>query len=268
MNAQHSLAVYSSLCKLGVDLRCSYPLTPASSLSQQSSHNDVRFFFPRIDRELWANAEFLKLASPYFKTLLESDFAEGQKRERSEHVAKGEVVSESTAWEDSDDESDQALAPKDLIRDDCHVPIHQVVVTETAYTTYTAVLIYLSSGVINFTKLHAAEKSSEQLSTTERSASPKSVYRLAHLLSLPDLCALAFAAIEEQLSPDNAFAELLSPVSVAYDEVSNMISTYMIEHWDEIKQVLSVEGMLSKMQEEGVELPLEVMMKLLLKLKG
>lgn len=61
------------------------------------------------------------------------------------------------------------------------------------------------------------------------------MYRLAHLLSLPDLSAQALASLSSQLTPSNVLYELFDSVSGAYDEVQKLELAYAIEHWKEVK---------------------------------
>lgn len=89
--------------------------------------------------------------------------------------------------------------------------------TSTAYTTYCAVLSYLHSGHIDFTvmallrrapyratSLEAQRKSLAVTNATVPNlplpASAKSVYKLAHLLDMPQLQKLALANYKSQLS--------------------------------------------------------------------
>lgn len=108
--------------------------------------NDVRLVFPRkrkgrADLELWASSETLKAASPYFKTLLESEFAEcttasSSKRRRVEPPSSAVEVEESAAgFEDSDDEGDDLTAsslPKDRAEEGCEVPFREIKLPQTA----------------------------------------------------------------------------------------------------------------------------------------
>jgi hypothetical protein len=68
-----------TLSKLIHLIRSGYSVT----LKVQAA-NDVVFYFPRSNRELWANSSSLKEASPYFKTSLESAFK--KVRYRTSHL--------------------------------------------------------------------------------------------------------------------------------------------------------------------------------------
>jgi hypothetical protein len=67
------------------------------------------------------------------------------------------------------------------------------------------------------------------------SASPKSVYRLAHLLDLTELCQLALESIQSQLTPLNVALELFSNFSGVYDEVRKVEMDYFLARYDEVK---------------------------------
>ena len=65
--------------------------------------------------------------------------------------------------------------------------------------------------------------------------SPKSVYRLAHLLQREELQRLALDAISTNLTIEGAARELFSPVSIAYAEVKKVLLDYIVKTWDEVQ---------------------------------
>lgn len=65
--------------------------------------------------------------------------------------------------------------------------------------------------------------------------SPKSVYRLAHLLQREELQRLALDAISTNLTIEGAARELFSPVSIAYAEVKKVLLNCVVKNWDEVQ---------------------------------
>lgn len=167
----------------------------------------------------------------------------------------------SVDWQDSDDETDTFLVERDWMnctttkQDTAEFDYQEIEVHETAYSTMCANLLYLQTGLIKFAPLRSSLSSPHGLSpdepTTKRNASltksleaqptlppavsPKSVYRLAHLLERNDLQQKALDSLASNLTIPGAAAELFSPVSVAYDEVRKIVFDFVVENWDEVK---------------------------------
>ncbi|EGU13431.1 hypothetical protein RTG_00147 [Rhodotorula toruloides ATCC 204091] len=83
-------------------------VSSAMHMSCQVPH-DAAFVFPRSRKVLWANEQFLSAASPYFKTLFSSDFAENSTTnsfETLKSILNGAISDETRSSEDSDDETD------------------------------------------------------------------------------------------------------------------------------------------------------------------
>ncbi|BGP13212.1 hypothetical protein JCM10213_005018 [Rhodosporidiobolus nylandii] len=161
-------------------------------------------------------------------------------------------------YADSDDEIDDILPLRCEEKDDFSGPPCKVVrVTDTTYSTYFSVLVWIATGSIVFAPLVSSpsEPSPEDLLASFPSrisrvrsqmatqnpllpppVSPKSAYRLAHLLELPTLAALAPANLKSQLSPANAASELYGDVACAYDEVREIEMQYVVETWEEVKE--------------------------------
>lgn len=134
-------------------------------------------------------------------------------------TAEQEGGHKTSGFEDSDDELDSALKLKSKASksmspagDQCHHQFHEVVITDTAFATYQACLVWIASGHISFSPLSSTRRVGG-IDTPARSAatssadldaphkvSPKSIYRLAHLLSLADLQALALKSFASRLT--------------------------------------------------------------------
>ncbi|ORY69430.1 hypothetical protein BCR35DRAFT_354603 [Leucosporidium creatinivorum] len=162
----------------------------------------------------------------------------------------------SSDGDDSDEESDDFIkrrSPPSVEddSDDGDFTYREINITETAYTTYHAVLLYLQSGYITFAPLASnllphksdAKQTREQLLDQHLSStpslpfpvSPKSVYRLAHLLEIPSLCALSLAELKSQLTISNAVRELFSKTSSLYDDLRAVVLAFVVTNWPEVK---------------------------------
>ncbi|BGP32790.1 hypothetical protein JCM10296v2_004574 [Rhodotorula toruloides] len=235
---------------------------------------DVRLFFPRVQEggaELWANSGFLSESSPYLKTLLASDFAESvtvlRKRPRVDGEHAGETQHDEASeadFSDSDDAADRDFFeehPPKLheVDDDSSVQYKQVKVTKAAFSTYRAVLAHLRTGTITFAPLPSNCKPNSSKvaytageyrtkftkSSLPRPVSPKSTFRLAHLLELSALQQECLRHLSAVLRPESAPDELISSTAKLHDDWRKVISEYVVENWDEVVKagsLSSIEG--------------------------
>jgi hypothetical protein len=206
--------------------------------------------------EIWANTRTLVDASPYFKALFTSEFAEAQLKNKWEHEAgRDDNGKRADGLEDDLDDSDDEMDLEIIgnrnfdpsTNPPCSCTYREVVVRSTAYTTYKAVLGYLHSSFISFAPLSSSTSSDHDtsgdlihtddntVSTRLPSASPKSVYRLAHLLELPKLAQLALDNIESQLTPSNVALELFGNLAGAYDDLRKIELDYFVASYDAVK---------------------------------
>ncbi|BGP17801.1 hypothetical protein JCM10213_001698 [Rhodosporidiobolus nylandii] len=223
--------------------------------------------------ELWTSSELLRSISPYYANLFSSDFVEATTRHNKRPRLSGpvscattpaEAGQESSAAsatpslrsrdiEDSDDELDGFLVqstPSSLALDttESDLSYREVRVSETCYSTYRAVLLWALSGHITFSPLSSAPSPSSKATssaalqahlTTDPQlplpVSPKSVYRLCHLLEISDLRALALSNFASQLTAANVAAELFSDTAIAYDEVRAEAMKVAVREWASVK---------------------------------
>lgn len=203
--------------------------------------NDVRFTFAGTELELWVSSAVLKNASPYFETLVSGSFKEAQfTHVRDGRLMVSHITSDCDVLEDSDDDMDGNPDDSDDETDKVfkdqrrslakprsrHVTPHKnVVVKDTAYTTYASVLLCLATRSIRFAQLRSAPEQTRLADLTAANeanpglplpASPKSVYRLAHLLELGDLRAVALDEFFSRLQVENAAVELFSDTAGVY----------------------------------------------------
>ncbi|GAA5905973.1 hypothetical protein JCM5296_001305 [Sporobolomyces johnsonii] len=241
----------------------------SSASIHHRSPNDVCFQFPRTSCQLWSNEDNLRKLSTYYDSLLSSDFAEGSTS--SQAVPSFSSLAEYT-YDDSDVETDALklgwkATSKKGEKQAQHkkqgqnmerggVPFKTVTIVDTAYTTYSAVLVWIATGYIRFAPLRSKFKSGDKGDKSDKQAraaevnkifsrrdsqlpppvSPKSVYRLAHLLEIPDLLQLALDNFKSQLSPANVAYELYSDVSCSYEAIRDVALDFTVANWKEVSK--------------------------------
>ncbi|GAA5905947.1 hypothetical protein JCM5296_001298 [Sporobolomyces johnsonii] len=234
--------------------------------SLDRSPNNVCFQFPRTSRHLWANEDNLRELSSYYDLLLSSGFAEGSTS--SEAVPNSSSLPEYT-YDDSDAESDELgfgwkvrskkgekraqHNEQDQNKESDGALFKTVTIVDTAYTTYLAVLVWITTGYIRFAPLRSKFRSDNEADKRARAAelekivnqsdlrlppptSPKSLYRLAHLLEIPDLVQLALDNFKSQLSPANVAYELYSDVSSSYEAIRDAALDLAVAKWKEVSK--------------------------------
>ncbi|GAA5902960.1 hypothetical protein JCM6882_009655 [Rhodosporidiobolus microsporus] len=249
---------------------------------------DVCFFFPRTKHSLWGNEEFLKQASPYFKGVFSSGFKEGIPRPATTSASTSKLAAYS--FDESDDETDKlegkfGAEKRKGAKQLSSLPCKTITVTDTAYSTYLAVLVYLYSHHISFAPLLSTFRTSSKaraFASPSRASSvtkiikahpalppptsPKSVYRLAHLLDLADLASLALENLASQLTPQNAAYELYSDVATCYPAVRDVVLDYVVERWSEVKEAKATKEMEEKVDAGKLDGAAGTVMKLARKL--
>lgn len=165
------------------------------------------------------------------------------------------------AFDDSDDETDLhftgagASPPASTSPSTPSHPFHQIIITQAAFTTFTAAICWLETGYIQFPPLSSTfpplTRGADRLKLISAAAaaeptlpilaSPFSVYRLAHFLELPELQQIALDAIVANLTVENvAVTGFASDVALAYPEVQNAAVRFAKDNWGEVK---GTEGM-------------------------
>lgn len=235
-------------------------------MREQVPH-DVHFVFAGTDLTLWASEAFLSEHVPHFKTVLASGFAEGTlAAPASETTNKPISTTPHRLFEDSDDETDEVLQKSysDRVKERTKpvAPGKTITVAESAYTTYAAVLLWVLTHEIEFAPLESTglegradflKKALDSNAFLPAPASPKSVFRLAHLLELSDLQDLAVTEFKCQLSHKNAAEELFSDVSCAYPDIRDAALAFVSKN---ARAVKSSEGWKRVMQRaDGDDLP-------------
>lgn len=122
----------------------------------------------------------------------------------------------------------------------------QIALSGVSYTTFLAVLQWLQSGRLEFADLKSETELQHETrlqylqwlyATSELPipASPKSTFRLAHLLRLADLKAEALDFVEQSLSVEGAAREFFSSMAAKYPEIQEVVVRYVAEHWAQVK---------------------------------
>ncbi|KAL8291321.1 hypothetical protein RQP46_002299 [Phenoliferia psychrophenolica] len=199
---------------------------------------DVRFVFLRDGgRELWANSTVLATVSPYFKifeTITPHIRSPGPPTPRLPTLPRTAL-----AFDDSDDD-DELADPPLLAPHTCTYPHYTIEITDFSYITYHAVLSWILSHHIAFRPRAATNSPTptpkEHSSTLPLPASPKSVYRLTHLLEIPELQTLALEAIRSQVTVATVVADLFSETSGKYPAVLDVLCEFVGEHREEMRE--------------------------------
>ncbi|BGP35654.1 hypothetical protein JCM10296v2_007506 [Rhodotorula toruloides] len=183
-----------------------------------------------------------------------NDSAELWKRPRTR--ASGQITTPDAADQDlhdSDNETDELYFKQSppschVHEGDCGLEYKQIVITKSAFTTYRAVLAFLRTGNIAFAPLTSAYQPLNPSSNFTRAArlselakkepifpvSPKSAFRLAHLLDLDRLQQLCLANLRKSLAIDTVAHELFHEASVCFDAWRDAIIGFVVENWDAV----------------------------------
>jgi len=226
--------------------------------------NDVCIHFPRTGQSLWSNETILKKASPYLCSLLSSGFSEGEPTSRDDGTSADKAMIDPFEFEDSDEENDQMPLSESTSQasDSGVAKFKRIDVTQATYTTYANVLCWIGSGYISFAPLKsttrfpsnaASPKRPQSPSSLPTPASPKSVYRLAHLLELPDLIDLALGNFKKQLTTQNVAYELYTDVASTYPQIRDLAMNYAVEHWKEVVKSEAYKEIKKRAETEGVD---------------
>ncbi|BGP32868.1 hypothetical protein JCM10296v2_004653 [Rhodotorula toruloides] len=263
--------------------------TNQNALDLLANPHDVRLSFPRHGGQLWTRSDVLARLPPCFKTLLSSGFADSvsvpAKRARTAGQKRAVAVppQEEEDSNDSDDETDQLYFtnnPLDGDKEDEEEAVgayEKVTITGSAFTTYRAVLAYLRSGYIAFAPLSstcspvvgASTSRQNRLQVAAKSkpdmpypVSPKSTFRLAHLLELEDLQRLCLSNVQETLAPDSAAHELFDEVSVLHEAWRRVVIEYVVATWDVVHATKGWKEVERKVEEEEVHGAAKIMVQL------
>lgn len=245
----------------------------------QSPH-DVQLWFSTSNGEglaLWTSATLLAAVSPYFKTMLNSEFKEGiVPSNNGGRVAETVFATDSASVgpvnnDDHSSDSDAELNtvykanPPKLKLAAADTP-RRITITKASYATYKSLLSWLLTGQITFAPPSAAFATpaarqsyfgNQQNSHPYRPlpCSSKSIYKLAHLLEIPALAQIALDAYIDQLDPKFAHEEVFSSM-LLYDDAKARLVEYARTNKQVIKDAGGFEKVaaaLGRGELEGVE---------------
>ncbi|KAI0829633.1 hypothetical protein BC628DRAFT_1053107 [Trametes gibbosa] len=108
-----------------------------------------------------------------------------------------------------------------------------VIIPDTAFKTFKALVCYAYTGQIHFANLRSARDAAKDSpcspAPSEMACSPKSMYRLADKYGLTTLKDLAAKSICSQLSRKNALHETLSRFTSNYTEIISLETAFIYE---------------------------------------
>lgn len=267
---------------------------PPAAVLNTPHPNNVRIFFPKLGASLWTNLDLLKTSSSYFTMLFESGFAESRPFKPDARkfdvrtatsrlvvnfpATQGSATSEpetpmdegvasaaadsSQSDADSDDGTDEIVRTKEALGFDssgnlAHASYQEVTINETPFTTFRAVLIWLSTSHITFAPMTSCMLRGRPLDRKSEirkkwfddfrqshhgdplPPSPKSVYRLAHMLEIRPLMQIALEEIKRQLKPKMVATELFSVYSSLFSEFEQACLEHAVDNWDAVKESLA-----------------------------
>lgn len=247
----------------------------------------MRFVFPYEGRELWANSILLQAASPYLKSMLKAGLVESISFVVTESVRRVGKRRRPLDFDESDGErsGDDEETPETATTDNgppktCHHPVKTITIDQTSSQTYEAVLCWIATRHIDFAPLTSTFQGqldlqkARQSAVTSRSSrsptlpppsSPKSIYRLAHLLELPALSQLALANIKLQLKPTTVAREMCCDM-VAYEAFRKLVVEYAVEQWAKVKESAAMKEMKEKIAQGEMSHAVSTFLELSLKL--
>ncbi|GAA5896007.1 hypothetical protein JCM6882_005584 [Rhodosporidiobolus microsporus] len=271
--------------------------TYLSDLHLKQTPHDLRLFFPQTtkrsrDAELWVNAEIAGLLSAYFQGLLSAGFSEATRRSKRTRKSGAQPLPFSPVvekdFDDSDDDTDAFLfstkSPElNESNEASELSFREITITQTAFTTYHALLVYLHTGFVRFAPLRSACPPSSPASSNRRNdilaealkdtpslplpVSPKSVFRLLDLLLLSDddgkLASLCLRAISDSLTPAGAPLELFSDASICDEEIREVVLDYVVKNWDVVSETTSWKDKMEEIARDEVSGAAGVMVELM-----
>jgi hypothetical protein len=171
-------------------------------------------------------------------------------------------------FDDSDEESDKLDARrkrKPTVSQAFADPgnFKKIEILDNAYTTYLNLLCWIGSGYLEFatlrsTKLYPSPPLSVESRTIQPKpsallplpTSPKSLYRLAHLLELPELQQMARENFASQLTPQNIAYELYTDTASAYPGLRDIALAHAVGNWKEVVESKAFEELEKKAESE------------------
>ncbi|BGP29318.1 hypothetical protein JCM10296v2_001057 [Rhodotorula toruloides] len=255
-NAKLSLSLKDPLAPPGWDLPKLIEHSADSFTAQ--SPNNVRLYFPRTGRSLYANETFLANSSPYFKMLFEAGFSEVHETYLKSDEPPARLPE--YTFDDSDEETDNLVGALNSSSNDTpSLPCKTITITETAYSTYFAVLVWLVTGRIDFLPVRACRSMRPPRNrahffrlkgSEDRKSALKNVLTTRSKSLPPPVPA---KSIRAQLAPSNAAHLLYSDIAAAYPDVHTVALNFAVENWRSVSSALATTEMETLADGGGVD---------------
>ncbi|GAA6038583.1 hypothetical protein JCM8097_009431 [Rhodosporidiobolus ruineniae] len=267
-----------------------------STLNHSCSPHDVRLQFPNVcegGADLCVSAGLLSTSSPLLKDLLHVDpdvhiELPPAKRTRRSAGKTTETTPEvlnlpDDELEDSDTEVDafvfKTRPPKPTGEAPDESSYRQITVSHTAYSTFHSLLLYLQSDYLRFGRLKSTFSAQDPHSAwlkTEHDhdpslpvfVSPKSMYRLAHLLHLPTLEQKCLDVLPKRLHVASVAYELFSPAAMRYPELRRVVLGFVKSRWGEVQATEAWQEMLERHKRDEIPGAAMVLVELLQAVTG
>ncbi|KAI0081098.1 hypothetical protein K474DRAFT_1704125 [Panus rudis PR-1116 ss-1] len=119
-----------------------------------------------------------------------------------------------------------------------------VIVKGAAPSTWESLLYYLYTGTVVFAPLTREDDEGRWLFIENYKrinplrptpCSCKSMYRIAHILNMPELKSRSLQQLEMQLSITVAVGEMFTTFAANYIEIRLMVMNYLLRHWNRVK---------------------------------
>ncbi|KAF9785422.1 hypothetical protein BJ322DRAFT_829530 [Thelephora terrestris] len=239
---------------------CSGNLVDTKIILYSRRENSGRVSRPKA---LYASSHVLKTV-PYFNDLFSGDFAESQSKDFKSPIDEEEYREDYEYFSDSDleDDEDEKTSFKHASKPEVHsfdpfatadedkpgcenyeerLEKGKVVkVSDIAFVTFQAFLMYLYTNVIEFAPFGSQEnrrsRSAEIINSSDEEVprpSPKSIYRLADKYDVPALKTLALNHIQGQLAKCDIVEEAFSRFASRHDEIRNLYIQQLAYKWME-----------------------------------
>lgn len=216
------------------------------------AQNDVCFLFSHTDQVLFARQDALIAASPYYRDLFHSGFAESSstldvplpewattlqtavhKVLSQQGPTRGKRPRNDDANSDAEDDSNARPVPainRTLTSTD---RLGYVYVQHHNIRTYRAMLHYIETGDVTFSTLQSRREGSTPTSWTF--TSPKSMFALAHEADLEHLQQLAVANFKQQLDATNIINEIFSDACITYASLKTAAFDVLRDIWPQLR---------------------------------
>lgn len=175
-------------------------------------------------------------------------------------VADGSCKTDSTVGDLMSADPPQAVAPITPAPNRRRLSVvncRHILVRDTAFRTWKALLLYLYTNKIVFSPLKSQGQPRAHVEGPDTSAlwpcSPKSMYRLGRKVRLDSVRDQAFNAIRSGLNAENILQELASPLTSKYPEILQMHVQVLLQHITSVPVIQNLPSLIRRIVDS--ELP-------------